>query len=186
MLHRALALAVVAVCGLGVAPASAQIAGWFTPHVGLVAGGDTTANGATFGVSMAAFEYDAWLGAEVDFAHVTEFNDEQFQDSGITTLMVNAIAAPHRRKIAPYLLGGVGLMRVRGCVQNCVRTVSRTEMALDGGVGVQYRMTDLFAVRGELRYFRLVESGESVPRTSSGAFDYFRWMIGGTLTWAQK
>ena len=178
--------AVVAAVILGGArPASAQLTGWFTAHAGQTMGGDTTDNGAAFGVSMAAFESRSWFGADVDFAHSTTFNDERFDDSGLTTLMANLIVSPAYQKIQPYLLAGGGVIRVRGCVADCVRTLSKTEFGLDAGGGLQVQLTEMLAVRGELRYFRILSQIDDLPRTASGSFDFFRLSAGLTLTWAQ-
>jgi opacity protein-like surface antigen len=176
--------AVMAFVILGAAsPAAAQLTGWFTVHAGQTFGGDTTENGATYGVSMAAFEARSWLGADVDFAHSMKFNDERFTDSGLTTIMANVIVSPPRLKFQPYALVGAGAIRVRGCVADCVRTLSKTEFGLDAGGGLQYQINDFIAVRGELRYFRILEQIEDLPRTASGSFDFFRFSGGLTFTW---
>jgi opacity protein-like surface antigen len=178
--------AVVACVFLGVtSPASAQVTGWFTVHAGQTTGGDTTENGGTYGASLAAFESRGWLGADVDFAHSTKFNDERFADSGLTTLMANLIVSPAHLRIQPYVLAGAGAIRVRGCAEDCVRTLSKTEFGLDAGGGLQYQITDYVAVRGELRYFRILNQLEDLPRTSSGSFDFFRVSAGVTFTWPE-
>jgi opacity protein-like surface antigen len=99
--------------------------------------------------------------------------------------MANVIAAPARWTLQPYLLAGVGAIRVRGCVEDCVRTLTKTEFGLDAGGGAQYRFSDVVAVRGELRYFRILSQIEDLPRTASGSFDFFRLSGGVTLMWGE-
>jgi opacity protein-like surface antigen len=167
-------------------PATAQITGWATFHIGQTTGGDTTESGAAFGVSLAAFENDGWMGADVDVSHSTAFNDERFADSSLTTVMANVIFAPSAWRMQPYLLAGAGAIRVRACEGSCATTLGRTEFGLDAGGGFQYRFSDIVAVRGEMRYFRVVSEIEDLPRTNSGNFDFFRVSAGVTLMWAQQ
>ena len=182
------ALSVGAFCAVLFAAhaSSAQVTGWFTVHAGRVAGGDTADNGTSWGVSMAAFEGPkGWMGADVDFSHSGDFNRDLFQDSGLTTLMANVIVSPSWKKVQPFLLAGAGGIRVRGCTVDCVRTLSKTEFGLDAGAGLQYRLTSIVGVRGELRYFRILSQLEDLPRQYSGSFDFFRLTMGVILSWAE-
>ena len=171
--------------GLAVPSASAQITGWATLHAGQTTGGDTTDNGMAFGVSLAAFERDGWIGADVDLAHSLQFNDDRFSESSLTTVMANAIFAPVKLRAQPYLLVGAGAIRVRGCEADCARALTKTEFGIDAGGGFQYRFGNYVAVRGEMRYFRIVSDIDGMPRTASGAFDFFRVSAGVTLMWAE-
>ena len=114
MVGRVVLAALVLVMLPGVA--SAQVTGWANVSFGKTSGGDTTDDGNAFAVSAAAFEGRGWFGAEVELAHSTRFNDERLADSGLSTLMANVIVSPHEGRFQPYAVGGVGLIRARGCV----------------------------------------------------------------------
>lgn len=170
---------------LGAGPASAQITGWLSPHVGALAGGDATASGPVWGVSAAAFEVGTWLGAELDIARAMSYDDEGVDDSKLTTVLVSAIAAPHRARIQPYVVAGVGLMRAEGCVRACTAGFVDTGAAATLGGGVQVRFSDWLGVRGDLRYVRALGDHDALPRKGSDAFDVVRVSVGVTFIWPQ-
>lgn len=178
--------AAVLVVGLA-APAGAQQRrgeelSLFAPYIGVTTGGDTNTQGATFGFSTAYVDETNW-GGEFDIAHSTSFND-QFQSSGLTTMMLNVMFAPRATKqLRPFVLGGAGLIRVRGCTENCVREVSETDFGLDAGGGAMWSLSDAWGLRGDVRYFRYVNTNRDVPRLNNGPFDFWRVTIGGTYTW---
>jgi opacity protein-like surface antigen len=167
---------------LGLAePARAQ--SMFAPYVGFTTGGDTTTNGLTVGFSTAFIE-DSDLGVEFDVAHSRTFNDVDFQSSGLTTVMLNFIAAPKvTRQLRPFVIAGIGAIRARGCAADCVREVSRTDFGLDAGGGVMWALDDMFGVRGDVRYFRYAQIHRDLPRLDNGPFDFWRVTFGGVITW---
>lgn len=170
---------------LAAAPASAQLTGWATPHVGGLAGGDTTASGPVLGVSLDVFEVHSWLGAELDVARAMSFNDEGIGDSRLTTVSISAIAAPHQARLQPYVLGGLGLMRAEGCVLACTAEFAETVATATLGGGLQVRLADWVGIRGDLRYVRALGDHDALPRTSDSAFDFYRASVGVTFIWAQ-
>lgn len=178
----AMMLTVLVVMWPGVA--AAQFTGWATVGVGKTTGGDTTNDGNAFSVSATAFESRGWFGAEIDLSHSTRFNDEAFADSGLTSLMLSVVASPHIGRIQPYVAGGAGLMRARGCVASCARTLSHTEFGINTGGGVHVPLTELLAVGADVRYFRVLKQGDDFPRTASGSFNYFRVLLGASFTWS--
>lgn len=185
MTHRPLLLSVLWLA-LAAVPASAQITGWITPHVGGLSGGDTTASGPVYGVSVDAFEVHGWLGAELDVARAMSFNDEGVGDSRLTNVSLSAIAAPHRaRRLQPYVLGGFGVMRAEGCVLACTVRFAETVATATLGGGLQVRLADWVGIRGDLRYVRAIGDHDALPRTSDSAFDFYRASIGVTFIWAQ-
>ena len=184
MMRRLLVLSLLCLA-LSAGSASAQKTGWLTPYFGGLNGGDTTTVGPVFGASAAVFELRSWLGAELDIARAASFNDEGVDDSRLTTLSVSAIAAPHRARVQPFLLAGVGLMRVEGCVLGCTARSVETVGIADVGGGLQVRLADWVAVRGDLRYVRALGTHDGLPRTGPGAFDFFRASAGVTFIWAE-
>jgi hypothetical protein len=180
---RLLGLVVLGFALLGLAePARAQSV--FAPYVGSTSGGDTTTKGLTLGFSTAYIEEDTDMGVEFDVAHSRSFNDVDFQSSGLTTVMLNFIAAPKvTKQLRPFVIAGVGAIRARGCAADCVREVSRTDLGLDAGGGVWWAFDDLFGVRGDVRYFRYAQIHRDLPRLDNGAFDFWRVTVGGVFTW---
>lgn len=179
---RAVLAALVLVGGVP-AVASAQFTGWAQVSFGKTSGGDTTDDGNAFAGAVTAFEGRGWFGAEAEIAHSTRFNDERFADSGLSTLMVNLVVSPHTRTIQPNAIGGVGLIRARGCGIACERTLSRTDFGIDAGGGLRVPVTELLAVQADVRYFRVLKQGDDFPRTASGSFNFFRVAVGIGLTW---
>ena len=171
--------------GLGAVPAFAQITGWVTPHVGRLAGGETTTAGPVYGVSVDAFEVRGWLGAELDVSRAMSFDDEGLDDTRLTTVTVSAIATPHRARLQPYVQGGVGLLRAEGCVAGCAARFADTVAAATLGGGLQYRFADWVAVRGDVRYVRAIGDHDGLPRRDDSAFDFYRISVGVTFIWAQ-
>lgn len=169
------------------APAGAQTArgeelSLFAPYIGFTSGGDTNTTGLTFGFSTAFIDDSNW-GGEFDLSHSTSFNDD-YQDSALTTLMINALFAPRATKqLRPFIVAGGGLIRVRGCTVDCVREVSETDFGLDAGGGAMWSVNDAWGFRGDVRYFRYVNTNRDVPRLNNGPFDFWRVTFGGTYTW---
>jgi opacity protein-like surface antigen len=156
----------------------------FAPYVAVTSGGDTRNDSATFGFSTAYIEESGW-GAEFDLGYVTDFNDIDFESTAIVTAMVNLVAAPRvTRMIRPFGIVGIGLIRARGCGgPNCVTEFSRTDLGLDAGGGAYVHFNDIWAIRGDLRYFRYAQIHQDLPRTSNGQFDFWRFGVAGVYTW---
>ncbi len=172
-------LALVALPGL----ASAQVTGWATVLLGTTTGGETTENGTTFAVSSAVFEGTGWFGAEAELAHSTRFDDEHFVDTDLSTFMINLIISPRAGRFQPFVAGGAGAIRARGCLTSCVSSLSTTEFGVNVGGGLRVAVTELFAVQADARYFRMLSGNEAFPPTGSRSFDFFRLTAGVGLTW---
>ncbi len=166
--------------------AAAQFTGWANVSFGKSSGGDTTDDGNAFAASAVAFEGRGWFGAEIELGHSTRFNDEAFADSGLSTLMANVIVSPHEGRFQPYAIGGLGLIRARGCVAACERTLSRTDVGIDAGGGLRVPVTEMLAVQADVRYFRVLKQGDDFPRTASGSFNFFRVAVAVGLTWVSN
>lgn len=154
-------------------PASAD---WmFTPFVGAALGGtvsdvsgfqlDRDTQG-TFGAGL------TWMGAgivgfDIDFGYTPNFfgDDPDFGDSNVTTLMANVIVgAPIGGQsgpgFRPYAVGGLGLLRERiSSANQFFDDLSRNEMGFNVGAGVNAFFTDNLGLRGDVRYFRALQSG---------------------------
>lgn len=155
------------------APASAD---WLiTPFLGLKFAGDSSfveldgSAGATklaVGASVALLS-DGLFGIEADVAYVSRFF-EQGQDfiasSGVTTVTGNLmVAAPKRLtqySLRPYLVGGVGLMRVDIDDVIALFDVDSNLLCLGVGGGAIGPLTERVSVRFEARHFRNLRSEE--------------------------
>jgi opacity protein-like surface antigen len=178
-------LGVVVVVLLSAETADAQSAfytGMFTPHVGIAHSGDVREGGLTPGASLAVVEVGG-LGVELDLAHTRDFDDTRFAESGITTLMVNALGMfPHER-VRPFGLAGVGLLRVRAALDEGEPIASRTDWGFSAGGGLLYMVNEAVGIRGDVRYFRYFQRHEDLPLLESGFFDFWRTSVGVTLSW---
>lgn len=176
------AVFVVASLLLSAGHAWAQVDGLLTPYVGASMEGDLPESGRTFGVTLGALN-ERGLGVEVDIAHGSGFDPGRFEDSGLTSLMANFLTGVPRGRLRPFGVIGVGLLRTRGCITDCVRTVSRTDLAANFGGGISVPVASTIAVRTDLRYVRYVQHHRDLPRLEAGPFDYWRWSIGATYVW---
>jgi opacity protein-like surface antigen len=162
--------------------ASRQEISMFSAYVGTTTGGDTTTNGATYGFTLAYIPESYW-GVDFDLSHSTKFNDA-YESSALTTAMVDVVASPYiTRWVRPYGLFGVGAIRARGCVTNCIRELSRTDFGLDAGGGVFIPVNSSVGARAEVRYFRYAAIHNDLPRLDNGPFDFWRVTFGGFVAW---
>jgi opacity protein-like surface antigen len=165
---------------------SAIYIGQLTGHVGAAAGSDIRGKAVTPGVSASVTDVNG-LGAELDVGYSPEVDDSQFASSAVTSLTVNAIGIWQKFAVRPYLVGGIGLLRVRADAPDIGLAFSRTDWALDAGAGVFYMLNDIFAIRGEVRYFRFLQGTDGLPLRLGGSFfEYWRTSIGATYAWPLK
>jgi hypothetical protein len=158
------------------------LTGMVTGHIGAVRGGDVRGSGLTPGVSLAVIE-ESGLGAEIDIAHAREFDDERFEESGITSVVVNAIGMWKHPVYKPFVLAGLGVIRARASIFEGVQVASRTDLGFDAGAGFLLLFNDTVGVRGDVRYFRYFERHSDLPVLDNGFFDFWRVSVGGTFAW---
>ena len=185
-------------------PATARAQSWFfTPFVGGNFGGnvnfneaagdfeDSVENRVDFGATV------GWnpsvVGFEVDFGWSPNFFENtvgpgnfEFGDSNVTTLMGNVLfSAPPGRGVRPYGSAGLGLIRSRvSGVANLFDDVSRNDLGLNVGGGVNGQFTENVGIRGDIRYFRSFEKdeGETLDLGLSN-FDFWRGSVGVSFRW---
>lgn len=160
----------------------AQVDGLVTPYIGTSLNGDLPESGQTLGLSVGSLGRHGF-GAEVDLAHGWGFDPTRFEASGITSLMANVLVGLPRGRLRPFGVAGLGLLRTRGCEIDCVRTVSRTDVAANFGGGVSVPVSSMWQVRSDVRYFRYVQHHRDVPRLAAGPYDFWRWSVGVTYDW---
>jgi len=192
--------------GTAATPASAD---WLlTPYLGITFGGaadfgdvgdfeDNFEKKVTFGGSA------AWMGAgiigfEVDFGSTPNFfevtsgdSNFDFGDSNVTTLMGNLIiGAPvggtSGPGLRPYGSVGIGLLRTNVSAGGLFDDVNSNELGLNVGGGAHVFFTDNVGLRGDVRYFRELQSGsddddEFFDDLDLGSFDFWRATLGVTF-----
>jgi opacity protein-like surface antigen len=197
-------LLVISALGLALVPGTASAQDWFfTPFIGANFGGNATFEdfddvddevekrvdfGATIGFNPSV------VGFEVDFGYSPNFfentvgdADFEFGDSNVTTLMGNLlISAPPGRGIRPFGSAGLGLIRssVSG-VGDFFEDVTRNDLGVNIGGGVNGQFTDNVGIRGDIRYFRSLKDDSNDDDFDLGLsdFDFWRGSVGVTFRW---
>lgn len=143
--------------------------------------GESGKRNLTVGVS------GAWLGDivgfEVDLSIAPGFfergDQELLLSSRVTTLTGNVVLTPPRRltryTLRPYLVGGIGLMRVRFDEFIGTLRVRDTLTAIDIGGGATGFLSDYVGVSWEVRYFRSVGGGSSGEGVTFGRAQLSFW-----------
>jgi opacity protein-like surface antigen len=180
-----LRLALTIGCVLVAAAASAQpsyYTGMLTAHVGAASGSDVQGRSLTPGASMAVID-EGGVGAELDLGHTLDIDDTLFSESAITSFTVNVVGMWRTAMVRPFVVAGLGVLRVRAEVADVGPVSSRTDWAFDAGGGVIYMINEAIGVRGEARYFRYLQRHDDLPLRDNGFFDYWRTSIGVTYAW---
>lgn len=182
---RSRVVVVGVVVWLWVAAAAAQTvpaSGFLTGHAGVASGGDVQGRRSTLGASLAVVETNG-VGAELDIAHVRTFDADRFAESGLTTLTIGPTWVRPHPVIRPYVSLGVGLLRVRAADAGGSEIASRTDWGLSAGGGLFYLLSDAIALRGDVRYQRLLQRHDDVPLRDGGFFDFWRTSVGVSFAW---
>jgi hypothetical protein len=156
--------------------------GMITPYLGGAGGGDVDGRAVTPGVSMTVLD-SSGIGAEVDLSHTREIDDSRFSSSAVTSFTVNVVGMWQAWTLRPFVVSGVGLLRVRAEIAEQGLVTSRTDWAFDAGGGALYMFNDIVGVRGDVRYFRYLQRFGDLPLRDNGFFDYWRTTVGVTLAW---
>ncbi len=197
-------LLIIGALAFALLPATASAQGWFfTPFVGANFGGNASFGdfddaddeverrvdfGATLGWNPSV------VGFEIDFGWSPNFFENtvgpsnfEFGDSNVTTLMGNLlISAPPGRGIRPYASAGLGLIRsqVSG-FGDFLDDVTRNDLGVNIGGGVNGQFSDNVGIRGDLRYLRSLEDDDPDDEfdLSLSDFDFWRGTVGVTFRW---
>ena len=102
---------------------------------------------------------------------------------GITSAMLNVIVMSQQVPFRPFVVGGVGVMRVSGTVFEGLPSVGRTEGGWTAGGGVLFMVNELLGLRGDARYFRHFSRHDDIPLAGDGVLDFWRTSVGVTLAW---
>jgi opacity protein-like surface antigen len=180
---RVTVIILVLVCAAGRADAqSFNFTGLVTGHLGAAATHDVRGVTLTPGASMAVLD-DNGIGAELDIAHVYDFDSTRFANSSVTSAMFSFMAMSQQLTLRPFVVVGAGVMRMQVRVSDGQQSVGRTEPGWTAGGGVIYMANEVVGIRGEARYFRHFSQHADVPLADDGVLDYWRISAGVTLAW---
>jgi hypothetical protein len=83
------------------------------------------------------------------------------------------------------VVGGVGLLRQQVPGLTDALKVTANDFGFDLGFGAMGFFSDHVGLRGDVRYFRSVESNDDndngIPSFAAGNFDFWRWTVGIVL-----
>lgn len=174
----------------------------FTPFVGATFGGNAEVGGTgddfknkferrlSYGATL------GWMGAgvigfEADFGYSPNFfraddNSSNFKligDGNVTTLMGNLVIGAPLGAVRPYASGGVGLLKSKvDSAGQFLVDASRNDLGYDLGAGVMGFFGGNVGLRGDVRYFRSLQSNDpNGVDFSLGNFRFWRGTLGLTL-----
>jgi len=206
LLRKVFVTASVVVLASVVAPAKASADWLFTPFIGSNFSGSANVNESgsdfedeferrvNFGASL------AWMGAgiagfELDFGYSPNFFEQTtgdsnfgFGESNVTTFMGNVVlGAPiggtSGVSFRPYVVGGLGLLKSHIGDAEDLFNADSTDFGFNAGGGVTGFFTDNVGIRGDLRYFRLLQDNEPDDEfdVSLSSFKFWRGSVGVTF-----
>jgi hypothetical protein len=188
--------ALIAALLLVIGPASARADWLFIPNIGVGFGGDTPSNDKlTYGASIGYMGAGAF-GFEADLAYTPQFFENNtdnisFADSdNVTTAMGNLIVGipiggTHGAGFRPYVATGLGLMKTHVSDASQLFDVSNNDLGWNLGFGAMGFMTDHVGLRGDVRYYRSLNTHDSEGdfSLSNGNFDFWRGTAGIAFRW---
>jgi hypothetical protein len=153
--------------------------GFLTGQAGWASGGDVTSPVFMPGFSVAVQESNGW-GAEFDFGYGADA-DAGVQELDVASYMFSASWIQRRGRLRPVALVGLGIMQIDGC-KTCNHASKTYDLGVNAGGGLIVLLNDMFAVRGDLRYFASFADHPDLQRPDG--FGYFRYSVGLTFLWA--
>ena len=156
--------------------------GLLTGHIGIASGGNVQESGLTLGGSVAVLDITG-LGAEIDLGYTGEYDDARLAESNITSFMVNFLGAYPNPRFRPFIVAGVGVLRLGTALAPGTPDESNSDWAYDAGGGLIYMVNDALGIRGDVRYLRFFQRHDDIPFVNNGYFDYWRTSIGLTFSW---
>ena len=199
-------IGLLAIFALAAAPSSASADWYLTPFVGGNFGGNANFDGDNdledeverrvdlgaslgwMGNGIAGFELDFGWSPNF-FQNTTGPGNFKFGDSNVTTLMGNLvlgvpIGGQTGGGLRPYVIGGAGLLRSNISGSTFFNDLTSNDFGVDVGGGLHGYFNDRVGLRGDLRYFRLLQDNEpSANDLDIGLanFNFWRATIGVTF-----
>jgi opacity protein-like surface antigen len=173
----------------------------FTPFIGATFGGDAEVGGSgddfknkferrlSYGATL------GWMGGgifgfEADFGYSPNFfraddDSDNFNfvgDGNVTTLMGNVVIGAPLGPVRPYASGGLGLLKSKVDDAGQFLDASRNDLGYDVGAGVMGFFGGNIGLRGDVRYFRSLQSNDDDSIDFSlGNFKFWRGTLGVTF-----
>lgn len=173
-------LMVMGFLAAGAADARAQSGiyhGYFTPFLGVSAGGAMADPVITFGASVSVHGLTGW-GAEIDAGFAND-NNAQNREADMISAMVNLKWVKPAGRLRPFGVGGAGVLAMHGCLSQCPQVISVTDFGLNAGGGAYYTVSDVVGLRGDARY--IWAPGDHPNRPDN--YGFWRVTVGVTLMW---
>jgi hypothetical protein len=179
------AIGLSAVLVFGATGAEAQSAmesfhGFLTGQAAWGAGGDVSSPVFMPGFSVAVQESNGW-GAEFDFGYGAD-TDAGKQELDVASYMFSASWIQRRGRVRPLAVAGIGIMQIDGCNTPCSVPAKTYELGVNAGGGLVFLLSDMWALRGDVRYFTSFAEHPDLQRPDG--FGYFRYSVGLTFLWA--
>lgn len=188
---------------LFLAPAQAQAQSWFvSPFIGGNFGGNADFGdfpddddaverrldfGGTIGWNPGVVGFEVDLGYSPNFFEDTAGDRNfEFGDNNVTTIMGNLLlSAKPGSGFRPYASAGLGLIRSNvASATGLFDDLSTNDLGVNVGVGVNAAFNDMFAIRGDVRYFRSMQDAaedNDIDDFNLGEFDFWRGTVGLTF-----
>lgn len=184
-------------------PAPAQAQSWFvSPFVGGNFGGNADFGdfpddddaverrldfGGTIGWNPGVVGFEVDLGYSPNFFEDTAGDRNfEFGDNNVTTIMGNLLlSAKPGSGFRPYASAGLGLIRSNvASATGLFNDLSTNDLGVNVGVGLNAAFNDMFAIRGDVRYFRAMQDAaedNDINDFDLGEFDFWRGTVGLTF-----
>jgi hypothetical protein len=135
-----------------------------------------------FGYGLSLAFMGGVVGFEIESTYTPHFFGDTSGTNNVTTLMGDIVVGPRLSEHSRiYLSGGAGLMKIRVKDVGQFFDVSRSDFGIDAGAGVMIGFGGPVGLRGDVRYFRNVESNDNPLDIGFGGFHYWRGAVGLTL-----
>ena len=128
------------------------------------------------------------------FENTSGIGDFDWGDSNVTTLMGNIIVGvpiggTSGIGIRPYGSVGIGLLRSHVSSAGLLDDLSTNDLGFNAGAGAHVFFTDNVGLRGDIRYFRGLQSNDSNDTVLGDLgfedFDFWRGTVGVTFRFGQ-
>jgi len=155
----------------------ASAEGFINPFVNYHFGGDSACpsllqcDTARLGLGVSVGALGSVVGFEEDLAFGKDFfGTEPLVDSTVITVMSNLIVGPKLGQVRPYVIGGIGLLRIAAATALPNVTVSDSNnVGFDLGGGLMILFGSHVGIRGDIRGYRSLQDlnvfGVLVPGT---------------------
>jgi len=168
------------------APTSARADGFFIPFGGVNFGNaPVEGNHSNWGFSAGAMG-NGIIGGEFDFGWAPNIFEESVPNRVMTftgnVIVGIPVGGQSGAGVRPYFVGGLGWMNSHQDASPGFAELNGNDFAFDLGGGVMGFFTDHVGLRGDLRYFRNVNSdlfdNDANPELKLGALDFWRASLG--------